>query len=113
MISGTRMRLVTLLNLSPCMPASRARASAVLPLESFTTVPSPLEAASRWGRTMFQAGLSLTDPNGSSISSLAYRSMLRSPCTAGSMRTSGVLPMASVMLSYLIRMFPPIDAIGQ
>ncbi len=56
---------------------------------------------------MCQAGRSLTDPNGLSISSFAYRSMLRSPCTAGSMRTSGVLPMASVMLSYLMRAYPP------
>ncbi len=88
------------------MPAMTARALAVLPLDNSTTwLPCSTASGSR-GRAMFHAARSLTEPNGFSISSLAYRSMFRRPCTAGSMRTSGVLPMASVMLSYLTGLPP-------
>ncbi|CAM5314797.1 hypothetical protein SVIOM74S_05487 [Streptomyces violarus] len=106
MISGTRIRLVTLLKPKPCMPATTASAFAVLPLDNSTTWLPCSTASSSSGRAMFQAARSLTEPKGLSISSFANRSMLRRPCTAGSIRTNGVLPIASVMLSYLTELPP-------
>ncbi|CAM5271449.1 hypothetical protein SGLAM104S_10659 [Streptomyces glaucescens] len=75
LISGTRIRLVTLLKVRPCMPARTASAFAVLPLDSSTTWLPRAAAAARCGRAMFQAARSFTEPNGLSSSSFAYRSM--------------------------------------
>ena len=87
MISGTFIRFVTLLKPSPCMPAIKASALAVLPLDSSTTWLPRARASGSPGRAMFQAARSFTEPNGLKSSSFAYRSTERRACTAGSMRS--------------------------